>query len=306
MTLNLEGTGTCTAATLENIGPQACPADSKAGFGGGEGAYEIAKEVINESFTLDFFLANNKPGHVEAADLPRRRHPRVDSARVHRARDPGAQALRARLQPQRAADQSPARSLRRLRDQRLLHGWARKTSPTTRRSTASASCSTSRASSPPRPVHMGAGRRLRNSASRTARPSKPRSRSPARRNRPARTCHTSNRRQSEGRFATAVTSRTGSELLVSRSGATRSGTTWSRGAVAMLAAAMLTRWRAASCVPPPRRRWHRRKQARACAPRCCPTGWGRAPRSRSRSGSPGAWKACRRRCAGWSCACPPG
>lgn len=65
LTLNLEGTGTCTAATLENIGPQACPADSKAGFGGGEGAYEIAKEVINESFTVDFFLANNKPGHVE-------------------------------------------------------------------------------------------------------------------------------------------------------------------------------------------------------------------------------------------------
>jgi hypothetical protein len=65
LTLNLEGTGTCTATTLENIGPQACPADSKAGFGGGVGAYEIAKEVINENFTVDFFLANNKPGHVE-------------------------------------------------------------------------------------------------------------------------------------------------------------------------------------------------------------------------------------------------
>jgi hypothetical protein len=38
LTLNLEGTGTCTAATLENTGPQACPTDSKAGFGGGEGA----------------------------------------------------------------------------------------------------------------------------------------------------------------------------------------------------------------------------------------------------------------------------
>lgn len=64
MTLNLEGTGTCTAATLENIGPQGCPANSKAGFGGGEGAYEIAHEVINESFTVDFFLGSNKPGHV--------------------------------------------------------------------------------------------------------------------------------------------------------------------------------------------------------------------------------------------------
>jgi hypothetical protein len=65
LTLNLEGTGTCSAAILENTGPQACPADSKAGFGGGVGAYEIAKEVINESFTTDFFLGDNKPGHVE-------------------------------------------------------------------------------------------------------------------------------------------------------------------------------------------------------------------------------------------------
>lgn len=48
LTLNLEGTGTCTKETLENTGPQACPADSKAGFGGGMGAYEIAKEVIHE------------------------------------------------------------------------------------------------------------------------------------------------------------------------------------------------------------------------------------------------------------------
>lgn len=65
LTLNLEGTGTCTKEILENTGPLGCPADSKAGFGGGEGAYEIAHEVINESFTVDFFLGNNKPGHVE-------------------------------------------------------------------------------------------------------------------------------------------------------------------------------------------------------------------------------------------------
>jgi hypothetical protein len=65
LTLNLEGTGTCTATTLENAGPNACPANSKAGFGGGEGAYEIAHEIINENFTVDFFLGNNKPGHVE-------------------------------------------------------------------------------------------------------------------------------------------------------------------------------------------------------------------------------------------------
>jgi hypothetical protein len=65
LTLNLQGTGTCTATALENTGPQACPADSKAGFGGGEGAYEIAHEIIHEPYTVDFFLADNRPGHVE-------------------------------------------------------------------------------------------------------------------------------------------------------------------------------------------------------------------------------------------------
>lgn len=64
VTLNLEGTGTCNAAELENVGPEACPADSRAGFGGGEGVYEIAKEVITEQYTLDFFLADNRPGHT--------------------------------------------------------------------------------------------------------------------------------------------------------------------------------------------------------------------------------------------------
>jgi hypothetical protein len=64
VTLSLEGTGTCNAAALENVGPEACPANSKAGFGGGEGVYEIAKEVITEQFTLDFFLGDNRPGHT--------------------------------------------------------------------------------------------------------------------------------------------------------------------------------------------------------------------------------------------------
>jgi hypothetical protein len=65
VTLNLQGTGTCTVAALENVGPSACPADSRAGFGGGEGAYEIAHELVKEPFTLDFFLGNNHPGHLE-------------------------------------------------------------------------------------------------------------------------------------------------------------------------------------------------------------------------------------------------
>jgi hypothetical protein len=63
--LDLEGTGTCTAAKLENIGPEACPLNSKAGFGEVEGAYEIAHEVIRENATIDFFLGNNHPGHIQ-------------------------------------------------------------------------------------------------------------------------------------------------------------------------------------------------------------------------------------------------
>ena len=64
VTLDLEGTGTCNKERLEQLGPQGCTEDSKAGFGGGEGAYEIAKEIIKENYTLDFFLADNQPGHT--------------------------------------------------------------------------------------------------------------------------------------------------------------------------------------------------------------------------------------------------
>jgi hypothetical protein len=64
LTLDLVGTGTCTEATLLNFGPGACPKNSKAGFGGGEGIYELGKEIVKEHFTLDFFLGDNRPGHV--------------------------------------------------------------------------------------------------------------------------------------------------------------------------------------------------------------------------------------------------
>jgi hypothetical protein len=64
VTLDLRGTGTCSEATLLNVGPQACPANSRAGFGGGEGVYELAHEIVPEQFTLDFFLGDNRPGHT--------------------------------------------------------------------------------------------------------------------------------------------------------------------------------------------------------------------------------------------------
>jgi hypothetical protein len=64
VTLDLRGTGVCPQATLENVGPQGCPADSRAGFGGGMGIYELGHELVEEEFTLDFFLGDNRPGHT--------------------------------------------------------------------------------------------------------------------------------------------------------------------------------------------------------------------------------------------------
>lgn len=63
-TLNLQGSATCAREALERQGPSGCPANSKAGTGGGEGAYELAHEVIKEPYTLEFFLSDNQPGHV--------------------------------------------------------------------------------------------------------------------------------------------------------------------------------------------------------------------------------------------------
>jgi hypothetical protein len=64
VTLDLRGSGVCDREILERVGPQACPANSRAGFGGGQGIYMIGKELVEEEYTLDFFLADNRPGHV--------------------------------------------------------------------------------------------------------------------------------------------------------------------------------------------------------------------------------------------------
>jgi hypothetical protein len=65
VTLDLRGTGTCSEAVLLSAGPQACPANSRAGFGGGEGIYQLGKELVEEKYTLDFFLSDNRPGHTK-------------------------------------------------------------------------------------------------------------------------------------------------------------------------------------------------------------------------------------------------
>jgi hypothetical protein len=65
VTLDLNGTTTCTAHALKERGAEGCPETSRAGFGGGMGIYELGGEIIEEEYTIDFFLSNNHPGHVE-------------------------------------------------------------------------------------------------------------------------------------------------------------------------------------------------------------------------------------------------
>ncbi|MGH2853430.1 MAG: hypothetical protein ACRDLF_04470 [Solirubrobacteraceae bacterium] len=64
LTVDVKGVGVCTAATLTADGPEGCPKDSKAGFGGGMGAYELAHEVREEPFTLNFFRGPDEDGHL--------------------------------------------------------------------------------------------------------------------------------------------------------------------------------------------------------------------------------------------------
>jgi hypothetical protein len=65
VTLDLRGTGTCREQLLKEKGAEGCPANSRAGFGGGVGIYELGGELVEEEYTVDFFLSNNHPGHIE-------------------------------------------------------------------------------------------------------------------------------------------------------------------------------------------------------------------------------------------------
>jgi hypothetical protein len=64
LAVDARGTAACTTTTLEERGPSGCPADSRAGFGGGVGLLELPKEIIHESYTLDFFFGPSKNGHL--------------------------------------------------------------------------------------------------------------------------------------------------------------------------------------------------------------------------------------------------
>lgn len=63
--LELQGSETCLLERLERLGAPGCPKNSEAGVGGGEGIYELGKEIVKEKYELHMFLSDNKPGHVE-------------------------------------------------------------------------------------------------------------------------------------------------------------------------------------------------------------------------------------------------
>lgn len=64
LAVDARGAGTCAAAKLAARGPRACPANSRAGFGGGVGVLELSKEIIREPYTLDFFFGPSEHGHL--------------------------------------------------------------------------------------------------------------------------------------------------------------------------------------------------------------------------------------------------
>jgi hypothetical protein len=64
MGIDVRGAGTCTEKILEQTGPRGCPADSRAGFGGGVGVLALPNETIHAPYTLDFFFAPQAHGHL--------------------------------------------------------------------------------------------------------------------------------------------------------------------------------------------------------------------------------------------------
>lgn len=62
MGVDTRGAGTCVASALERQGPAGCPADSRAGFGGGVGALELPGETLHVPYTLDVFFASRQSG----------------------------------------------------------------------------------------------------------------------------------------------------------------------------------------------------------------------------------------------------
>jgi hypothetical protein len=64
LSVQVHGVATCQRAKLEADGPSGCPAESRVGFGGGVGVFDLAGLPVKEPYTLDFFLAPQEHGHL--------------------------------------------------------------------------------------------------------------------------------------------------------------------------------------------------------------------------------------------------
>jgi hypothetical protein len=66
LSIDTRGTRACTATPemLEEVGPSACSADSRVGFGSGVGLFELASKIREGRFTLEFFLAPTEHGQL--------------------------------------------------------------------------------------------------------------------------------------------------------------------------------------------------------------------------------------------------
>jgi hypothetical protein len=64
LSVDVHGLATCGRDQLEAHGPSGCPAESRVGFGGGVGVFELAGVPVKEPYTLDFFLAPRESGHL--------------------------------------------------------------------------------------------------------------------------------------------------------------------------------------------------------------------------------------------------
>lgn len=64
MAVDVQGARTCTvsAVELQEVGPTACPADSRIGFGSGTAKSELGGQILSGPFTLEFFLAPSEGG----------------------------------------------------------------------------------------------------------------------------------------------------------------------------------------------------------------------------------------------------
>jgi hypothetical protein len=66
MSIDVHGAGICTAGVkrMRELGPTACPLDSRLGFGRASGLIEIAGGLVPEPLTLELFLAPAEHGRL--------------------------------------------------------------------------------------------------------------------------------------------------------------------------------------------------------------------------------------------------